>query len=196
MAGGFGTRLRPLTINVPKPMVPMVNRPMLHHIMELLKRHDFKELIGVLYYQPEAIKNHFKDGRELGLSLQYVKTESDLGTAGAVRHAASHLKETFLVISGDILTDFDLTAAVEFHRRKKALATMVLTHVENPLSYGVVITDKEGRISRFLEKPSWGEVFSDAVNTGIYILEPEVFDLIPQGREFDFSKNLYPLMLE
>ncbi len=196
MVGGFGTRLRPLTINIPKPMVPMCNRPLLYHTLHLLKKHDLTDLTGVVYYQPEVIKSYFNDGKEFGVKLDYVNAESDLGTAGSVKNAEATLKDTFMVMSGDVLTDFDLKRAIEFHRAKKAMATMVLTHVENPLAYGVVITDKEHRIVRFLEKPSWGEVFSDAVNTGIYILEPEIFSLIPKGKEFDFSRNLYPLMLE
>jgi mannose-1-phosphate guanylyltransferase/phosphomannomutase len=196
MAGGFGTRLRPLTCNIPKPMVPMLNRPMMEHIVELLKKHGMTDLVATLYYQPEVITNYFGDGRALGVSLQYLKAEADYGTAGSVRNAKEFLDQRFLIISGDVFTDFDLSAAIRYHEEKKAKATIVLTHSSNPLQFGVVLTHDDGKISRFLEKPSWGEVFSDTINTGIYILEPEVLDLIPPKEEFDFSKNLFPLMLE
>jgi mannose-1-phosphate guanylyltransferase/phosphomannomutase len=195
MAGGFGTRLRPLTCNVPKPMAPMANKPMLSHIIHLLKTHKFTDLTMLLYYQPDVITSYFGDGAKMGVKIRYLRPEADLGTAGSVKYAQKHINEPFVVISGDVLTDFDLSKAVEFHRKKKAAATMVLTRVANPLQFGVVITDPEGRIERFLEKPSWGEVFSDTINTGIYVLEPSVFEYIPQDRPFDFSKDLYPLLL-
>jgi len=196
MAGGFGTRLRPLTCNIPKPMVPMLNRPMMEHIVDLLKRHGITDLIATLYYQPEVISSYFDDGRRFGVSLQYLRAEADYGTAGSVRNAKDFLDQRFLIISGDVFTDFDLSAAVKYHEEKKAKATIVLTHASNPLQFGVVLTKDNGKISRFLEKPSWGEVFSDTINTGIYILEPEVLDLIPHKEEFDFSKNLFPILLE
>lgn len=195
MAGGFGTRLRPLSTNIPKPMVPMANVPMLEHIIRLLKNHNFTELIIMLYYQPEVITNYFGDGSALGVKISYLKPDSDLGTAGCVKFAEESLGERFLVISGDVLTDFDLTSAIEYHKEKNAIATIILTRVEDPLAYGVVITNPEGKIERFLEKPGWGEVFSDTINTGVYILEPGVFDYIPTGRSFDFSKDLYPRLL-
>jgi mannose-1-phosphate guanylyltransferase/phosphomannomutase len=197
MAGGFGTRMRPLTINLPKPMVPMCDRPMMEVIVDLLKRHDFTDLISVVFFQPETITEYFRDGKAFGVKMQYRTAESDLGTAGSVRNASELIgRERFLIISGDVLTDFDLTAALKFHQEKKSVATMVLTRVENPLAFGVVIADGEGRIQRFLEKPTWGEVFSDTINTGIYILEPEVLDMVPQGEEFDFAKDLFPLLLK
>lgn len=196
MAGGFGTRLRPLTCNIPKPMVPMLNRPMMEHIVELLKRHGITDLVATLYYQPDVISGYFDDGSKLGVQLQYLRAEADYGTAGSVRNAKDFLDQRFVIISGDVLTDFDLSAAIQFHEERNAKATMVLTHVSNPLQFGVVLTADDGKITRFLEKPSWGEVFSDAINTGIYILEPEVLNLIPPKEEFDFSKNLFPLMLE
>lgn len=196
MAGGFGTRLRPLTCNIPKPMAPMLNRPMMEHIIELLKRHGITDLIATLYYQPEVISNYFDDGRRFGVSLQYLRAEADFGTAGSVRNAKEFLDQRFVIISGDVFTDFDLSAAVRYHEEKKAKATIVLTHAPNPLQFGVVLTKDDGKITRFLEKPSWGEVFSDTINTGIYILEPEVLDLIPHKEEFDFSKNLFPILLE
>lgn len=195
MAGGFGTRLRPLTMSIPKPMVPLANKPMMHHIVDLLKRHGITNMVSVLYFQPDYITEYFKDGAEYGISMEYTTAEADFGTAGAVKNAQSKLGERFIIISGDVLTDFDITAALESHIQRKAMATIVLTRVPQPLQYGIVMTNDEGRITRFLEKPSWGEVFSDTINTGIYILEPEVLDLIPARTEFDFSKDLFPLML-
>ncbi len=195
MAGGFGTRLRPLTNNIPKPMIPMANRPMMEHIVELVRAHGMTRLVTLLYFQPEVIERHFGDGAEFGVEMTYLTAAEDFGTAGAVKFAAPYLQEPFLVISGDVLTDFDLTQAIAFHRARGALATIVLTRVENPLQYGLVIADDEGRITRFLEKPSWSEVFTDTVNTGIYILEPEVLEFIPPGAEFDFSRDLFPLLM-
>lgn len=196
MSGGFGTRLRPLTCNIPKPMVPMMNKPMMQHIIDLLKKHGIKNIVATLFYQPDIITDYFGDGSKFGISMQYRKAEADFGTAGSVRNASDFLDERFIIISGDVLTDFDLTKAIKFHEEKKAKATLVLTHAKNPLAFGVVITNKEGKITRFLEKPSWGEVFSDTINTGIYIIEPEVLQMIPYKKEFDFSKNLFPAMLQ
>ncbi len=195
MAGGFGTRLRPLTANTPKPMVPLGNKPIMEHTVELLKAHGFDDLLVLLYFLPDAITRHFGDGSRWGARIRYVTPAADLGTAGAVKFAAESLGEPILVISGDILTDFDLGAAVAFHREAAAEATLVLTRVENPLSYGIVITDEAGRVTRFLEKPTWGEVFSDTINTGIYLLEPPVIEAIPSGREYDFGKDLFPALV-
>ena len=198
MAGGFGTRLRPLTMNLPKPMVPMMNRPMMEHIVRLLMRHGMRDLTSLLYFHPDAITSYFGDGSNFGCSMNYIRAEADFGTAGSVRNATEQLEmnERVMVISGDVLTDFDLTAAIEFHKKKKALATIVLTHAKNPLQFGIVMTNEDNEITRFLEKPSWGEVFSDTINTGIYILEPEAYNEIPYKREFDFSKDLFPALLK
>lgn len=195
MAGGFGTRLRPLTCNTPKPMAPVVNKPMMHHIVELLKRHGITDMIATLFYSPDAITGYFGDGSHLGVKMSYVKADADYGTAGSVRNATRDITERILIISGDVLTDFDLSAALRYHEDMHAKATIVLTHAKNPLAYGVVITADDGKITRFLEKPSWGEVFSDTINTGIYILEPEILDMVPYREEFDFSKNLFPHLL-
>ena len=196
MAGGFGTRLRPLTSNLPKPMVPVANKPMMEHIVSLLKKHGITDVMCALFYQPEIVSSYFGEGSQFGMNMHYRKAEADYGTAGSVRNVKDFLDERFIVISGDVLTDFDLTAAIKFHEKKKAKATLLLTHHPNPLQFGVVMTDDDGKITRFLEKPSWGEVFSDTINTGIYIIEPEVLDLIPEKQEFDFSKNLFPLLLD
>jgi mannose-1-phosphate guanylyltransferase/phosphomannomutase len=195
MAGGEGSRLRPLTCNRPKPMVPILNRPVMSYCIELLKRYGITEIGVTLQYLPEVIKEHFGNGSGYGVRLHYFTEDSPLGTAGSVKNAGDFLDRTFLVLSGDALTDLDLSKAIDTHRARGAAATLVLTRVECPLEYGVVITGDEGRIIRFLEKPGWGEVFSDTVNTGIYVLEPEVLDYFDAGRKFDFSKDLFPLLM-
>jgi mannose-1-phosphate guanylyltransferase/phosphomannomutase len=197
MAGGFGTRLKPLTINRPKPMVPVANRPIMEHIVALLRHHGVTELVAILYFQPDHITAHFGDGSAFGVNMRYVTADADYGTAGAVRNAGDLvLDDRVIVISGDVLTDFDLTAAIRSHEERRAEATIALTPVENPLAFGIVIADEEtGRIERFLEKPTWGEVFSDTINTGIYILEPAALHRVPAQTNVDFSKDLYPQML-
>jgi len=195
MAGGEGTRLRPLTCRRPKPLVPVANRPVMEYCVELLRQHGFKDIGVTLQYLPDQVQEYFGDGSDFGVRFHYFVEEEPLGTAGSVKNAACFLNEMFIVVSGDALTDFDLSQAVKFHRERGAIATLVLTRVENPLEYGVVITDPSGRIRAFLEKPSWGEVFSDRVNTGIYVLEPEVLNWVPEGKAFDFSKDLFPLLL-
>jgi mannose-1-phosphate guanylyltransferase / phosphomannomutase len=196
MAGGSGTRLRPLTCDLPKPMVPILNRPIAEHIINLLKRHNITEVVATLHYLPDVLRDYFQDGSDFGVQMTYaVEEDQPLGTAGCVKNIAELLDETFLVISGDSITDFDLTAAIEFHKQKKSKATLILTRVPNPIEFGVVITNEEGRISRFLEKPSTSEIFSDTVNTGTYILEPEVLEYLPANVECDFSKDLFPLLL-
>lgn len=197
MAGGSGTRLRPLTCDLPKPMVPILNRPIAEHIINLLKRHQITEVIATLHYLPDVMRDYFQDGSDFGVQMTYaVEEDQPLGTAGCVKNIAELLDQTFLVISGDSITDFDLSAAIEFHKQKKSKATLILTRVPNPVEFGVVITDENQRISRFLEKPSSSEIFSDTVNTGTYILEPEVLDYLPENQEVDFSKELFPLLLE
>ena len=196
MAGGEGTRLRPLTSNQPKPLVPIVGKPCMEHILELLKQHGFEDVIVTVAFLPQAIRSYFGGGEALGMEVGYSVEESPLGTAGSVRLAAGRLDGTFLVISGDALCDLDLTKLIEFHREKQASVTIGLKSVDNPLEFGIVVTDEDGRIERFLEKPSWGQVFSDTINTGIYVLEPEVLRHIPTDRPYDFSKELFPLLLE
>ena len=196
MAGGEGTRLRPLTSNQPKPMVPIVGKPCMEHILELLKQHGLEDVIVTVAFLPQAIRSYFGDGESLGLEIEYSVEESPLGTAGSVRLASDRLDDSFLVISGDALCDVDLTDLISFHRDKGAAVTIGLKSVENPLEFGIVVTDDEGRIERFLEKPSWSQVFSDTINTGIYVLEPEVLRHVPTDRPYDFSKELFPLLLE
>ncbi|MFL5937666.1 MAG: sugar phosphate nucleotidyltransferase, partial [Gaiellaceae bacterium] len=197
MAGGEGTRLRPLTSNQPKPMVPIVGKPCMEHILELLKSHGFDDVIVTVAFLPQAIRGYFGGGDALGMDISYSVEESPLGTAGSVRLAADQLDdEPFIVISGDALCDLDLAGLVQTHRDANAAVTIGLVSVENPLEFGIVVTDDDGRIERFLEKPSWGQVFSDTINTGIYVLQPEVLRHIPTDRPYDFAKELFPLLLE
>lgn len=195
LAGGLGTRLHPLTVNIPKPMIPVANQPLMEYVVYLLRKYKIKEITTLLYHQPQIIKNYFGDGSKFGVNMAYVEAKEDYGTAGAVRFAAKNFKEPFLVISADLITDFNLDEIIKFHYEKKAMATMVLTRTANPLQYGIVILHKDGRIKRFLEKPSWSEVFSDTINCGIYILDPAALDYIPDKQSFDFSHDLFPLLL-
>ena len=195
MAGGEGTRLRPLTSNQPKPMLPMANRPMMEHVVNLLRNHGFDEIVVTVAFMANAIRSYFDDGSEFGVRMVYATEETPLGTAGSVGNAKAQLDERFLVISGDVLTDIDLSRVVQGHREAGAMATIALKAVEDPLEFGIVITRDDGSIERFLEKPTWGQVFSDTINTGIYVLEPEIFDYIPEGQAVDFSGEVFPAVL-
>jgi mannose-1-phosphate guanylyltransferase/phosphomannomutase len=196
MAGGEGTRLRPLTSNAPKPMLPIANAPMMEHIVTLLRHHGYDDIVVTVAFMANHIRNYFGDGSEMGVRMVYATEETPLGTAGSVLNARDELHERFLVISGDVLTDIDLGAIARFHDERGALATIGLTPVENPLEFGIVITRDDGSIERFLEKPTWGQVFSDTINTGIFVLEPEIFDHIEPGRPVDFSSEVFPRLLE
>lgn len=195
MAGGQGSRLRPLTCNRPKPLVPVCNRPVMEYTIELLRRHRFGTCLVTLHYLADEVMAYFGNGSEWEMRLLYSVEDEPLGTAGSIKRIQEYLGETFVVVSGDALTDFDLTQALEFHRQKQAEVTLVLTRVPDPLEFGVVVTEPGGRIVRFLEKPSWGEVVSDTINTGIYILEPQVLERIEARKAFDFSTDLFPAML-
>jgi mannose-1-phosphate guanylyltransferase/phosphomannomutase len=195
MAGGEGTRLRPLTLSTPKPMLPIVNVPMMEHIIKLLLEHGFDDIVVTVAFLAQNIRTYFGDGSEFGCRIRYATEDSPMGTAGSVRNAREELDERFLVISGDVLTDVDLGAVVAEHDRRGAMATIALKAMENPVDFGIVITDQDGRIERFLEKPTWGEVFSDTINTGIYVLEPTIFDYIGEG-QVDFSSDVFPKLLE
>lgn len=198
LAGGEGARLRPLTINRPKPLLPLVNRSVLGHIVELLRRHNLTDLIAALQYRADDVQNYLGDGSGMGITVNYSVEPRPYGTAGSVKYAERFLSsdEPFLVISGDALTDFNLSEIIEFHRQSGALATITLSHVPNPLEYGVTMVDDSNRVVRFVEKPSWGEVISDTVNTGIYVLSPEILDEIEPDQSVDFSKDLFPRLLE
>ncbi len=196
MAGGEGTRLRPLTSTRPKPMVPIVNQPVMEHILGLLKHHGITEVVATLAFMPQVIEDYFGDGEEWGTSITYAVEESPLGTAGSVKNAEDALKGgPFIVISGDALTDIDLSQVIAFHESHGGPVTIALKRVADPLDFGVVITDDAGRIQRFLEKPTWGQVFSDTINTGIYVLDPMIFDFIPEATPYDFSSELFPALM-
>lgn len=194
MAGGEGTRLRPLTCSVPKPMVTLLDKPMLEYTVEHLNRHGITEMAFTLMYKPSVITDYFENWKTA--KIDFFFEDTPLGTAGSVKNASFFVDDTFLIISGDALTDIDITRALEVHKKSGAKATIVLKKMGKPLEYGVVIANDKGDVERFVEKPGWEDVFSDTVNTGIYILEPDVLDLIPTGRPFDFAKDLFPLMME
>ena len=196
MAGGEGSRLRPLTSRTPKPLVPVAGRPIMEHILLHLRRHQMRDVVATVQYLGASIRNYFGDGSEQGVALSYSVEDSPLGTAGSVMLARQRLNETFVVISGDSLTDIDLAAAARFHRERRAIATIVLKPVPNPLEYGVVVVDEGGAVQRFIEKPSWGEVISDLANTGIYILDPSVFDFFRAGEVTDWSGDVFPRLLK
>jgi NDP-sugar pyrophosphorylase family protein len=197
LAGGKGTRLRPLTIHTPKPIVPIFDRPFLHYQLDLLKR--VPEIDGVilsLNYQPRRIEEMFGDGSSSALSLRYVVEPAPLGTAGAVRYAAQSLHDSVVVFNGDILTQVDLAAVIARHRERKAKATIVLTPVENPAAYGLVETDTDANIRRFIEKPNADEITCDTINAGIYVLEPDTFDRIPKDTPWSIERSFFPSLIE
>jgi len=197
MAGGEGTRLRPLTSLRPKPMVPIVNQPVMEHIIGLVKHHGITEVVATLAFMPRVIQDYFGAGEEWGVSIGYAVEESPLGTAGSVKNAAHLLDdEPFLVISGDALTDIDLTEVIAFHKASGGAVTIALKRVDDPVDFGVVVTAEDGEVERFLEKPTWGQVFSDTINTGIYVIEPWVLDFIPDDLPFDFSSELFPRLMD
>ncbi len=198
MAGGEGTRLRPLTVHRPKPLIPIMGKPVMEHIVNLLKRHNIRDLVATVHYLADEIEGYFGQGEDWGVYLRYSVEDMPLGTAGSVKKAMEtfDINEPVLVISGDALTDIDLSRAIAFHRERSALVTIILVRVPNPLEYGIVITNEEGRIIKFLEKPSWDEAFSDTVNTGIYLLEPEVLNYVGSRQFADFSLDVFPLLLK
>jgi NDP-sugar pyrophosphorylase family protein len=197
LAGGKGTRLRPLTIHTPKPIVPIFERPFLHYQLDLLKQvAEIDQVVLSLNYQPRRIEEIFGDGGEGGLSIRYVVEPAPLGTAGAVRYAGDSLRESVVVFNGDVLTGVDLAAVIALHRERKAKATIVLTPVENPAAYGLVETDASGRVQRFLEKPKPDQITCDTINAGIYVLEPDTFDRIPVDTPWSIERSFFPSLIE
>ncbi|MDA0987566.1 MAG: NDP-sugar synthase [Chloroflexi bacterium] len=196
LAGGEGTRLRPLTCNIPKPMVPILNRPFMEHMLGHLRGHGVDSAVLTVCYLPDIIEAHFGRGESIGMGLSYVLEEMPLGTAGAVKNVEKELNQTFFVLNGDIFTDLDLGAMVRFHREEKAQVTLFLTPVEDPSAFGVVETDSTGRVLRFLEKPAPGETTSNWINGGIYIMEPQVLAHAPSGEPYSFERGLFPKLLE
>jgi NDP-sugar pyrophosphorylase family protein len=197
LAGGKGTRLRPLTIHTPKPIVPIFNRPFLHYQIDLLKQvPEIDEVILSLNYQPRRIEEIFGDGSALGIKIRYVVEPAPLGTAGAIKYAGDQLTESVVVFNGDVLTEIDLAAVLRLHRERKARATIVLTPVDNPTAYGLVETDKDGNIKRFLEKPKPEEITTHNINAGIYVLEPDTFDRIPSNVSWSIERSYFPSLVE
>ncbi len=197
LAGGKGTRLRPLTVHTPKPIVPIFNRPFLYYQIDQLRQvPEIDEAILSLNYQPRRIEEIFGDGEGLGLKLRYVVEPMPLGTAGAVRYAGDSLTESVVVFNGDVLTQVDLRAVLALHRERKAKATIVLTPVDNPRAYGLVETDAKGNVQRFLEKPGEDEITCNTINAGIYILEPETFDRIPKETAWSIERSFFPSLID
>ena len=195
LIGGFGTRLRPLTCTTPKSLLPIVNRPFLEYQLELLKRHGIREIILCVSYLSHIFEDYFGSGKKWGLKIQYVHEKEPLGTGGAIKNAEELIDEPLLVLNGDVLTDIDLISLKEFHKKNKAMATIALNRVKDPTIYGLVETDKKGKIQRFVEKPSWDEVTTNAINAGIYLFEPQVLDFIPKGKNFSVERGLFPDLL-
>jgi mannose-1-phosphate guanylyltransferase len=197
LAGGKGTRLRPLTIHTPKPIVPIFNRPFLHYQLDLLKQvPEIDEVILSLNYQPRRIEEIFGDGSALDIKIRYVVEPIPLGTAGAIKYAGDQLTESVVVFNGDVLTEIDLAAVIRLHRERKARATIVLTPVENPTAYGLVETDGGGNVRRFLEKPTPEEITTNNINAGIYVLEPDTFDRIPSDVSWSIERSYFPSLVE
>lgn len=197
LAGGMGTRLRPLTAHTPKPIVPIFNRPFLYYQLDLLRKiPEIDEVILSLNYQPRRIEEIFGDGADLGLRIRYVVEPQPLGTAGAIKYAEEFLTDSVVVFNGDVLTEVDLASVIRLHRERRAKATIVLTPVENPTAYGLVETDPEGNVTRFLEKPKADEITCDTINAGIYVLEPETFDRIPAATNWSIERSYFPSLVE
>ncbi|MFC2025003.1 sugar phosphate nucleotidyltransferase [Chloroflexota bacterium] len=195
LVGGQGTRLRPLTLNIPKAIVPVLNIPFLEHVIRHLSQHQIKDIILAQGHLSRSIEGYFGDGSQFGVRLTYLVEDIPLGTAGAIKNAESYLDEPFLVLNGDIFTDLDVTAMINFHRERKAKATIALTPVDDPTSYGLIETNTEGRVTRFLEKPSWNEVTTNMINAGTYVLESQILAQIPPATEVSIEKETFPQLL-
>lgn len=195
LAAGVGSRLDPLTRQTPKPMVPIVNKPVITHIIDDLKKHGVTEIMVNLHYLGGVIADYLSDGSRFGIPITCVQEDQLWGDAGSVKRAEEFFKDgTFLIVGGDDISDMDLSALFQFHADRKATGTIALTDVDDPSQFGIVLTDDDGRINRFLEKPK-GEVFSKTANTGVYVLEPEVFDLIPPNMFYGFGNDVFPQLL-
>ena len=197
LAGGKGTRLRPLTIHTPKPIVPIFNRPFLHYQIDRLRQvPEIDEVILSLNYQPRRIEEILSDGSALGITIRYVVEPVPLGTAGAVKYAGDNLTESVVVFNGDVLTQIDLAAVIRLHRERKARATIVLTPIEDPTAYGLVETDQEGNVKRFVEKPNADQLTTNHINAGIYVLEPDTFDRIPSDVPWSIEQSYFPSLID
>ncbi|MCL1971793.1 MAG: NDP-sugar synthase [Endomicrobia bacterium] len=195
LAAGAGTRLRPLTHHIPKPMIPILGKPVLYHILNNLKEYGFNNICVNLFHYPDSITGYFKNNY-MDININYSLEKKLLGTAGAVKKQEKFFDKTFIVMSGDGLTDINLKNVLNFHKRKKALATIVLKEIDSRFEYGITIAGKDGKVKRFVEKPKFSDIFENTVNTGIYVFEPEIFNYIPNNKFFDFSMDLFPLLLK
>jgi mannose-1-phosphate guanylyltransferase/phosphomannomutase len=195
LAAGVGTRLRPLTSNIPKPMIPILDKPVLHYTFSNLWKYGFTDACVNTYYMSDIITDYFGKNKT-GIRIEFSKEKTLLGTAGAIKKKEDFFDDTFVVMSGDGFSDVNLKKVLEFHKKKKSLATIVLKKVLSRFEYGIAVTNKSGEIKKFVEKPSWSDVFNDEVNTGIYVFEPEIFNYIPKDTFFDFSMDLFPLMMK
>lgn len=195
LVGGEGTRLRPLTYDIPKPMVPIVNKPYMEHQIDFLMQHGFREIVFALGYKSEALENYFGDGQRWGARFWHVVEDEPLGTAGAVKNVEALLDDTFLVFNGDVVCGIDLSGIVRLHKERGAVGTIALTPVENPSPYGVVVTDPSGRVQTFIEKPPRDRAPSNAINAGAYVLEPSVVHAMPPGRRWMFETDVFPSLL-
>lgn len=196
MAAGVGSRLMPMTTDIPKPMIPMANRPLMANTVRLLRKHNFTEIIANLHYHADSITSYFENGQDWGVSLEYSREAELMGTAGGVRRCAWFLDDSFIIVSGDALTDIDLAALMQDHKRQGALATIALKAVEDVENFGVVVTDEQGLIQSFQEKPRAQEALSRVANTGIYVFEPEIFRYIPARQFYDFGKQVFPQLVK
>ncbi|MCX5749859.1 MAG: NDP-sugar synthase [Candidatus Saganbacteria bacterium] len=197
IAGGLGTRLRPLTYNRPKPMVPVMNKPFIVHQIELLKKFGITEIILNLHYLSDNMALMLGDGADLGVKLFYSIEKNPLGTAGAVKNAEEYLdKDDIVVFNGDVLADFNIAEIIAFHKEKKAKVTLTLTSVEDPTPFGLVLADESGRVTKFVEKPSWQMVTAKTINAGLYVMNPSVFKSVPKGRPYSFERELFPKLLD
>jgi len=195
LVGGKATRLLPLSYNIPKAVLPVLNAPFLEHVIRHLSRHQVKDIILAQGHLAQPIEGYLGDGSQFGVKLSYVVEDTPLGTAGAVKNTERYLDETFLVLNGDIFTDLDITAMIDFHQKREAKATITLTPVDDPTSYGLIETNTEGRVTRFLEKPSWSEVTTNMINAGTYVLEPDVLAQTPPEAEVSFEREVFPQLL-
>jgi len=196
LAGGFGTRLKPITNDLPKPMLPIMGKPLLERNIERLKKYGVNEIVLSTCYKPKKIERHFEDGSKFGVKISYITEDEPLGTAGAIKNAQSKLDDTFIVFNADILSDIDISGMMRFHKEKKALATIAVTQVDNPSDYGVIEHDDNGYITAFKEKPQPHESSSNLINAGVYIFEPRLLDEIPSGRAVSVERETYPLLLQ
>src|SRR5215467_4692676 len=196
LAGGKGTRLRPLTINTPKPIVPVANSPFLLYQVDLMRSGGIEDIILSLSYQPRKIEDLLKDGTDYGVRIRYAVEASPLGTGGAFKNAEEHIDSTTVVFNGDVMTSIDLSAVIQLHRERQAVATIVLTPVDNPSAYGLVETNTDGWVQRFIEKPGPNEITCNTINAGIYLLEPSVLQYMPKGEAYSFERGLFPTLLE